>query len=125
MVENEYAAEAEENWPEEFAASQQKFAALSEPEQQALFLKNDEISRSLAALFLAGEETASPQVQAQISEHYKWVCAFWTPNRDAYIGLGQLYVDDERFTATYDVYAKGLAAFICDAMLFWSFENLG
>ena len=125
MVENEYAAEAEENWPEEFAASQRKFAALSEPEQQALFLKNDEISRSLAALFLAGAETASPQVQAQISEHYKWVCAFWQPNRDAYIGLGQLYVDDERFTATYEVYANGLAPFICDAIQFWSFENLG
>ena len=124
MIENEYAAEAEENWPEEFAASQQKFAALSEPEQQALFLKNDEISRNLATLFLAGLETSSPEVQAQISEHYKWVCAFWTPNRDAYIGLGQLYVDDERFTATYEVYAKGLAPFICDAIQFWSFENL-
>ena len=33
-----------------------------------------------------------------------------------YRGLGQMYVDDPRFTATYDKVRPGLAVFMRDAM---------
>ena len=51
-----------------------------------------------------------------MARHHAWVCHFWTPDREAYIGLGQLYVDDERFTATIDRAGAGLSAYLRDAM---------
>ena len=37
-----------------------------------------------------------------IAEHYRWVCNFWTPNRESYTGLGQLYVDSPDFKVKFD-----------------------
>jgi hypothetical protein len=45
-----------------------------------------------------------------------WACAFWTPDRNAYISLGQMYVDDKRFKANCDAYAPGLASFVSEAI---------
>lgn len=35
---------------------------------------------------------------------------------DAFKGLGQMYIDDERFTKNIDQFGDGLAKFMCDAM---------
>lgn len=35
---------------------------------------------------------------------------------DAFKGLGQIYVADERFTKNVDQFGEGLAKFMCDAM---------
>ena len=48
----------------------------------------------------------------------------WTPGRDAYIGLGRMYVDDERFTATYDAVAPGLAPYLRDAIAVYAESDL-
>ena len=44
----------------------------------------------------------------------------WTPTAQAYRGLGQLYVDDERFSARYEQIAPGLAAYQRDAMIVYA-----
>ena len=49
---------------------------------------------------------------------------FWTPNKAAYIGLGEMYVTDERFTAFYDKIAPGLASFMKHSMTIWANNNL-
>jgi hypothetical protein len=41
-----------------------------------------------------------------------------------YKGLGQLYVDDPRFTAYYEKFATGLAQYMRDAMVFYAEEQL-
>ncbi len=51
-----------------------------------------------------------------IDLHYRWVSNFWTPNREAYIGLGELYVDHPEFKANYDAQDPRLAEFLRDAM---------
>jgi len=35
---------------------------------------------------------------------------------EAFAGLGQMYVDDERFTKNIDQFGEGLAVFMCEAM---------
>jgi hypothetical protein len=40
----------------------------------------------------------------------------WTPNAAAFRNLGAMYVDDPRFTATYDRVRPGLAEYYRDAM---------
>lgn len=118
------AAEAEQRWPDQYAESQRRLRSMSQDEQRALFESGNETRAELAAQFLSGAAVDSHEVQRLIGHHYRWVAAFWTPNREAYIALGEMYVADPRFTANYDQLAPGLASFIRDAMRVWAEANL-
>lgn len=119
-----HAAEAQERWPQQFAESQRRLGRLSPDEQSDLFQQGQDITVGLGALLEAGVAIADDEVQTLIGRHYAWVSAFWTPDHDAYVGLGQMYVQDPRFTATYDAVAPGLAQFVCDAIGVWADANL-
>ena len=119
-----YADEAQQRWPDQYAESQRRLRSMSKDEQRALFESGNQTRRELADLFIAGAAVEDLTVQQLIGQHYKWVAAFWTPNRAAYIALGEMYVADPRFTANYDELAPGLAQFICDGMRVWAEANL-
>lgn len=119
-----YAAEAQERWPDHYAESQQRLARLSATEQKALFERGDSISTALAEAMAAGEAAGGERIQSLIAEHYRWICAFWTPSREAYVGLGEMYVADERFKAHYEKFAMGLAEFMREAMTSYANAHL-
>lgn len=59
----------------------------------------------------------SEEAQELIKEWYDCLNNnFGTYSLDAFKGLGQMYVDDQRFTKNIDKYGDGLAKFMCDAM---------
>lgn len=118
------AEEAQQRWPDQYAESQRRLRAMSKDEQRALFESGNETRRELGALFIAGASVEDAAVQRLIGQHYDWVAAFWTPNREAYIALGEMYVADPRFAANYDDLAPGLAPFMRDAMRVWAEANL-
>jgi DNA-binding transcriptional MerR regulator len=70
----------------------------------------------LVELIDAGAAAGDAPVQEIIAHHYRWVCNFWTPNRESYAGLGRLYVDSPDFKAKLDATHAGLAEFLCDAI---------
>ena len=78
----------------------------------------------MAELMVAGTPVDDPAVQAEVNSHYQGVCRFWTPNAPAYCGLGQMYVDDERFRANYEKVAEGLAEYQRDAMAVYADARL-
>jgi DNA-binding transcriptional MerR regulator len=119
-----YASEAEQRWPYNYAESRRRLGRLSADEQRALFEQGPAITQALADVMLAGHDVQSPEAQAVIAKHYAWICSFWTPNREAYIGLGEMYVADERFKAHYEKFAAGLDVFALDAMRQYAFANL-
>jgi hypothetical protein len=41
---------------------------------------------------------------------------FYDCSYEIHVGLGQMYIDDPRFTATYEAIAPGLAAYLNDAI---------
>ena len=123
-MDNSYEDEAAKLWPESFAESEKRTASLSPREQVELLKLGNEITQSLAYLFSANFGAQSEQVQALIAQHFEWVSRFWTPNAESYVGLGNLYVDDPRFTEFYDGHAIGLAVFIRDAIKYWTVANL-
>jgi len=122
--EDPYAAEAQERWPDQYAESQRRLKRLTKAEQQELFESGNQNHIELAELFKAGSKAESDEVQSLIARHFKWLSAFWTPNKDAYINLGEMYVADPRFAANYDKFAPGLAVFMRDAMRIWATANL-
>lgn len=120
----DYEDEARERWPEQFEQAQAVAQATS-PEQVTAGQK--EITARLirmAELMTAGKPVADPEVQAEIEWHYRWVAQYWTPTAQAYRGLGQLYVDDQRFRARYEQIAPGLAAYQRAAMTVYARDRL-
>ncbi len=73
-----------------------------------------DISKAFGDLFGAGVAPDAPEVLEVTDRHYRWICLSWTPNRDSYKGLGQLYVDTPDFKANFPV--EGLAEWVRDAM---------
>lgn len=119
-----YAEEAQERWPDNYSESQRRLKKLSKEQQQAVFDQGNQNHIDLAELFKAGLTADSNEVQQVIARHYNWICEFWTPNKDAYINLGAMYVADPRFKANYEKFAPGMAVFMRDAMKVWANANL-
>ncbi|GLZ38247.1 MerR family transcriptional regulator [Actinokineospora sp. NBRC 105648] len=65
----------------------------------------------------AGRAPTDPAVQETVDRHYHWIKGgHWTPNRESYTGLGDLYADDPRFRANFDKTDPRLADYFRMAM---------
>jgi MerR family transcriptional regulator, thiopeptide resistance regulator len=82
------------------------------------------IGPTLAGLIDEGRAVDDPTVQKTIAGHYRWICNFWTPNRESYPGLGQLYVDSPEFRAQFDAVDARLAEYLRDAMTVYAQTHL-
>ncbi len=111
-----YAEEARERWPEEAESSERYTADLSAEETAARQREWTAQMVRMAELRDAGATPSDERVQTEVQAVYDGILPMWTPNAAAFKGLGATYVDDERFTATFDQVSPGLAAFYRDAM---------
>lgn len=92
-----------------------KIKKMSKDEQNDLSDRWDTIFNKLA--YLRYQSPESQDVQAAIKEWYDFLNKnFSKYSLDAFYGLGQLYINDERFTKNIDRYGKGLAKFMSEAM---------
>ncbi|WP_243290440.1 MerR family transcriptional regulator [Bacillus sp. FJAT-47783] len=114
---NPYEQEACERWGDQAVDKvKEKVMNLSKDEQEALSKAWDTIYRKLAAL--RHDSAESEEAQAAIKEWYDFLNTHFGHHYslEAFKGLGQMYVDDERFTKNIDRYGEGLAKFMRDAM---------
>lgn len=119
-----YAAEARERWGQTAVEAQRRAASWDPATAAEVQAEGDAVNRGLADALRAGMPVDDPAVQELVARHHAWVSRFWTPDRDAYVALGRMYVDDERFTAHYDAVAPGLAAYLRDAMAVYAEARL-
>lgn len=113
--ENPYEQEARERWGNQAVdETNQKISGMSE-EQQAQF---NTIYRNLATLRKSSPQ--SVEAQAGIQEWYTFLNTIGNYSLDAFKGLGQMYVADERFTQNIDQFGEGLAQFMCEAMAYFA-----
>jgi DNA-binding transcriptional MerR regulator len=120
----QYDEEARERWPEEFEKSKRYVDTLTEEDTERMQREATAAMIRMAELMVAGTPVDDPAVQAEVHAHYQGMCHFWTPNQDAYKGLGQMYVDDERFKVNYEKIAEGLAEYQRDAMAVYADTRL-
>jgi DNA-binding transcriptional MerR regulator len=71
---------------------------------------------TLVDLIDAGHQPGDAEVLDVLDGHHQWLSGFWTPNRESYTGLGNLYADDPRFRANFDRTDPRLAEFLRAAM---------
>ncbi|PYE15600.1 DNA-binding transcriptional MerR regulator [Williamsia limnetica] len=112
----EYDEEARQRWPEQWQESKQRTAAMTPADVERLQQEQTAAMIRMAELMGAGTDIGDPAVQAEIDAAYRTICTMWTPDATAFKCLGDMYVDDPRFTATYDKIATGLAEYYRDAM---------
>ena len=121
-----YEQEVVERWGRDaYDSSNRKWGALSKAQQREQQAEHDRVAQALAEAKVRGEDVASEGVQQLVRRHHAWVCFFWTPHREAYTQLGEMYVADPRFTAHYDQHGPGTAAYLRDAMRLFAERNLG
>ncbi|MCD6065361.1 MAG: mta [Bacteroidetes bacterium] len=110
-----YTKEAKERWGEEtINQSHKKILAMDKKDWEALKQRGEDINKALTAAMDLKPEDAG--VQELIRQHYEMMGCHFDVTKEIYRGLGSMYVEDERFTAYYEKYRPGLAAFLRDAI---------
>ncbi len=107
-----------------FAEAAERTGDWSRADLERAGQEHRELAERLAERVRAGAEPGDGAVQALVAEHHASVAQHWTPGRAGYTGLGDLYVEDERYRAFYDGVEPGLAGFLRDAMVAWAGEHL-
>lgn len=112
-----YEKEIEDNFdPKLVAESKRRIKKMSKNEWANVKAEMEEINKELAQALNSGFSFDSKEVQNLVSRHYKWVNNFYTPTKEVYRGLGDLYVTNPEFKESYEKYGMGLAAFLSSAI---------
>jgi len=127
----QYKDEVEERWGKKaYADSDRWWRGLSADEKAAWNKRVDDLSRDWIAAVESGGAADSPEATALAKRHLEWLTSVpgtptAVPGGDvkAYvIGLGEMYVADERFGANYGGTAG--AEFVRDALRIYAEANL-
>lgn len=119
---NPYEQEARERWGDQAVdQANQKLKNQSPGEQKALSDQMNSIYTRLAAI--RHTDPNSAEAQSGISEWYSYLNNMGNYSPEVFRGLGQMYVDDERFTSNIDQFGEGLAVFMRDAMAVFADRN--
>lgn len=91
---------------------------------QGAVAENETLNRELVKVMVEGLDPADPRVQDVVRQHYEFVCKHWTPNRSAYLGLGEMYLDHPEFRAHYAAFHPDLPIFLVRAMRIFAEQRL-
>ncbi|MFD3423640.1 MerR family transcriptional regulator [Streptomyces decoyicus] len=115
-----HAAEAEERWggTDAYKESQRRAAAYTKDDWKRLTAEFDALHRAMADLLAQGVPADSEAAMDVAEEHRRFISGtYYDCTYEMHSGLGEMYVTDERFTATYEAIRPGLAVYMRDAML--------
>jgi DNA-binding transcriptional MerR regulator len=114
-----YEAEARERWghTDAYAESTRRAAQYDEAAWRTIRAEAEEITGEFARLLQTGAPATSPEARAAAERHRQHITQWFYPcSPEMHRALGDMYVDDERFTRTYEQVAPGLAAYVRDAI---------
>jgi DNA-binding transcriptional MerR regulator len=115
----DYEREAEERWgdTEAWTQSQRRTRAYSKEDWVRIKAEADDVTQRLATALQAGVPADSEQAMDLAEEHRQHITRwFYDCPPEMHAGLGRMYVEDERFTATYEQVAPGLAHYVSAAV---------
>jgi MerR family transcriptional regulator, thiopeptide resistance regulator len=114
----DYEVEAEQRWGDTDAwkQSQQRTAKLTKQQWIEIREAGDDLNRRLAAAMNSGAAPSSSEAMDLAEEHRRSIETFYDCSPEMHRHLGDMYVQDERFTRTYEQVAPGLAQWLRDAI---------
>jgi DNA-binding transcriptional MerR regulator len=100
--------------------SNNKFKNMTEEQHAEIEKLGADVIDAIATALATGDP-AGELAQKAADLHRQWLSFYWdTYSKEAHAGVAQMYVDDERFTAYYDLKQPGSAAFLRDAVLIYT-----
>lgn len=112
-----YEAEAAARWGEPAKESARRTKQYGPSEWEAIKREAAAITDRLRDLLHAGVAASDPRTLAVIADHRAHITRWFYPcTLEIQRGLGEMYVADERFTATIDKAAPGLASYWREAI---------
>ncbi len=112
---NPYEKEARERWGDNAVdSSNKKLASYDANGKQQLEHEMNILYRELAAI--RHLDPATEEAQLTIAKWYDMLNKFGTYTPEAFRGLGEMYMADERFTQNIDRFGAGLSLFMSKAM---------
>ncbi len=115
-----YEEEARGRWgdTDAYRESARRTATYGEHEWAEIKDQGEEITRSFAELLTAGEPPDGSRARAVAERHREHISRwFYECSPEMHRGLGEMYVSDPRFAATYEREAPGLAGYVRDAIV--------
>lgn len=116
---DQYKEEARQRWghTEAYKQSQERTKNWGKKDYARVGKEGEDITKAIGAAMSQG--VSSAEVQALIAKHHQHIGQFYDCSYEMYRNLGKMYVEDPRFTAYYEKYAKGLADFMCKAIAYY------
>jgi hypothetical protein len=112
-------AEVTERWgrTDAYAESARRTARYTKDDWKTIKAETGVVTDGLAAQLAAGASPDDPAVQALVDEHRAVIDRWFYPcSIEMQANLGEMYVADPRFAATYERVQPGLATFLRDAI---------
>jgi len=116
----QYGAEIEERWgnTEAFKEARRRVQRYSKDDWLSMKAEGEAPVEALVAARQAGLPPTSTEAMDAAEAHRQHISRwFYDCGLDVHQGLGEMYVADERFRATYDDVEAGLAEYLRDAIL--------
>lgn len=116
----QYEEEAKERWgdTDAYKQSRERLKGMTKADYDRLAAENEAFVAKLAATFTSGVAADSEQAM-DLAEEARLAIdrQFYECSKAMHVNLGEMYVADPRFTATYDTHAQGLAVWFRDAIV--------
>jgi DNA-binding transcriptional MerR regulator len=84
----------------------------------------EQLNQDFAKMLRNNFKPESKEVQALVQRHYHWVKNFWTPTKESYNGLAQMYLDHPDYRLFYNRYEPNLVEYLVEAMRIFSDHEL-
>lgn len=121
---SQYEQEVRERWGESeaYKESARRAARYTKQDWQRFKDESEEITTAIVAAMDAGRPPTDPQAMDAVERHRLQIDRWFYPcSREMHAALGEMYVADPRFTATYEKMHTGMARYVRDAIA----ANLG
>lgn len=114
----EWAEEARERWgdSDEWAQFERNAAVLSEADRGQLQASGDALYSDLAAAKRSGVAPGSDQADDLAEQHREMIGRLFACTHSMQVCLGQLYVQDARFSAYFDALEPGLSEWLSEVI---------
>lgn len=116
----DHAAEAESRWggSPAWAESRRRTSSYTKADWEAIKAEAGELVEAWRSLFARGVAAGSPEVTAVAERHREHISRWFYPcTYEIHVGLGEMYVADERFARNYEGVAEGLSVYIRDSIV--------
>lgn len=115
----EYKQEAKKRWgnTDAYKQSVERTKNWTKDDYKRIQKQSQQLTQELADCMDNGFD--SQEAQKLIKKHHESIEVFYDCSYEMYRGLGQLYISDPRFTATYDKVRPGLAVWLQKAIAYY------